>query len=60
MSRSFYGTQLRYNLGTSDGPVRWLGNVLAFTRRSGAMNGIIYLIGLVVVVMAVLSFFGMH
>jgi hypothetical protein len=32
---------------------------VTFTRR-GDMNGIIYLIGLIVVIMAILSFLGLH
>jgi hypothetical protein len=34
--------------------------VRALHRRSNPMNGIIYLIGLIVVVMAILSFFGLR
>jgi hypothetical protein len=53
-------------LGSGGGARRAAGTfpaVLAFCRhdplqRGRAMNGIIYLIGLVVVIMAVLSFFG--
>ena len=34
----------------------WRGNL----RRRGTMNGIIYLVGLVVVIMAILSFLGLR
>jgi hypothetical protein len=33
---------------------------IASTRRAYKMNGIIYLVGLVVVILAVLSFFGLR
>jgi hypothetical protein len=41
-------------------PVNGMHAILAWTPGGTIMNGIIYLVGLVVVVLAVLSFFGLH
>jgi hypothetical protein len=38
----------------------WAFSVKPLFPRSSAMDAIIYLVGLVVVVMAILSFFGLH
>ena len=45
--------------GTPCGPTDLLFCLTVWRRRSG-MNGLIYLIGLIVVIMAILSFFGLR
>jgi hypothetical protein len=41
-------------------PVHWAARTHARDQRERPMNGIIYLIGLIVVVMAILSFLGLR
>jgi hypothetical protein len=50
------------NFGTSSPPVLFLPQraFFALSARRIVMNGLIYLVGLVVVVVAVLSFFGLR
>jgi hypothetical protein len=38
----------------------WVSHRITVQQEGMAMNGIIYLVGLVVVVMAILSFLGIH